>query len=125
MNIIRVYLTVNLFEELLRNLAQGTLTNETIFEGQGHGALIIHDRPLPLNHIEFNVIVTGPRRNMLQGSNLKPYFAVPFGDMMITGCFGLLASAADIFPIFGSEIRDSLAGKSIKGKAPWDDPSLT
>lgn len=29
---------------------------------------------------------------------LRPYFAVPFGDMMIAGCFGLLAATAEVMP---------------------------
>ena len=48
----------------------------------------------------FGVIVTGPRRGMLAGSKLNPYFPAPFGDMMITGCFGLLSAVGDVAPEF-------------------------
>ena len=41
-------------------------------------------------------MIIGPRRNLLRSSSLRPYFAVPFGDMMIAGCFGLLAATADV-----------------------------
>ena len=36
------------------------------------------------------LIVTGPRRDLLAGSELPAEFAAPHGDMMLTGCFGLL-----------------------------------
>ena len=36
------------------------------------------------------LIVTGPRRELLAGSELPLEFAAPHGDMMLTGCFGLL-----------------------------------
>jgi hypothetical protein len=36
------------------------------------------------------LIVTGPRRELLAGSELPAEFAAPHGDMMLTGCFGLL-----------------------------------
>jgi hypothetical protein len=57
---------------------------------------------------------------MLATSGLRPYFAVPYGDMMIAGCFGLLAAAADVLPEVGEEIRPSLGGSSGRGVAPWD-----
>lgn len=102
-------------ENLLRRLAQGSLTHAEVFEHHGHGALIYQAHPLPAE----GVIVTGPRRNLLAGSSLQPYFAVPFGDMMIAGCFGLLAAAADLLPEGGDTIRRSLAGQPT-GAAPWD-----
>jgi len=41
---------------------------------------------------------------------------------MLTGCFGLLAAAADVFPEFGDEIRASLGGDDEigPGKPPWE-----
>ena len=55
--------------------------------------------------------------------NLRPYFAVPFGDMMIAGCFGLLAATADVLPELRETIYASLNGKSGRGTAPWDNPA--
>ncbi len=46
----------------------------------------------------FGVVVTGPRRSLMAGSRLQPYFPAPFGDMMITGCFGLLSAVGDVIP---------------------------
>jgi hypothetical protein len=51
---------------------------------------------------------------------LKPYFAVPFGDMMIAGCFGLLAAAAEILPDVTEPVLGSLRSGHGRGVAPWD-----
>ncbi len=69
---------------------------------------------------DFGVVVTGPRRAMMADSTLRPYFATPFGDMMLVGCFGLLRATADIMPELAEPILASLAGKSGFGTAPWD-----
>jgi uncharacterized protein (DUF1786 family) len=107
-------------EALLRALADGSLTHAEVFGDHGHGALIYHDQPLPLDgQPGFGVVVTGPRRGLMRGSALRPYFAVPFGDMMIAGCFGLLAAVADVLPELSEPIRLSLSGAG-GGAAPWD-----
>lgn len=106
-------------EALLRALARGTLKNEDVFRQQGHGALIYSQEPFALDASGINLAVTGPRRNLLKGSNLRPYFAVPFGDMMMAGCYGLLAATADVMPELGETIRNSFHGPSA-GKAPWE-----
>jgi uncharacterized protein (DUF1786 family) len=106
-------------EHLLVSLADGSLANRDVFDDMGHGALVYGSEPLPMDNPDFNVIVTGPRRSLLRGSTLKPYFSAPFGDMMMTGCFGLLAAAADCLPELRQPILSSLAGSSA-GTAPWD-----
>ncbi len=114
-------------EHLLRALADGTLKHEDVFNDMGHGALIYGADPLLLGDGDFDVVVTGPRRGlMLQEPSpaldhpLRPYFAVPFGDMMIAGCIGLLAATADVLPDLGETIRASLRGGAGLGTAPWD-----
>lgn len=107
-------------EKLLIALADGSLTNAQVFDSMGHGALVYSSHPLPLEHPDFNIVVTGPRRAMLHGSRLQPYYAVPFGDMMIAGCFGLLAAAADLIPELGDEICSSLLRQYDPGTAPWE-----
>ncbi len=107
-------------EVLLRALADGSLRHADVFGDQGHGALVYDPQPLSLEEGPFGVVVTGPRRAMLEASVLRPYFAVPFGDMMIAGCFGLLAATADVLPELGEPIRQSLAGAGGRGTPPWE-----
>jgi uncharacterized protein (DUF1786 family) len=110
-------------EMFLRALADGSLRHEDVFNDMGHGALVYGKEPFEFGQGEFDVVVTGPRRSMfrtMDHGHLRPYFAVPFGDMMIAGCFGLLAATADVLPELGESIRASLAGESGRGTAPWD-----
>lgn len=107
-------------ERLLMSLADGSLTHADVFEDQGHGALVYRQESLPLTGGGFGVAVTGPRRNMMRYSSLRPHFAVPFGDMMIAGCFGLLAAVADVLPDLAHPIRDSLRGAGGSGTPPWE-----
>lgn len=107
-------------ESLLEALADGSLRHEQVFEHHGHGALVYGQQPLHLDEAGQGVVVTGPRRAMLAGSHLRPYFAVPFGDMMITGCFGLLAATADLLPDLSESIRASLGEGGGRGTPPWE-----
>ena len=109
-------------EALLRALADSSLEHDEVFGTHGHGALVYESRPLSLleDGDEFGVVVTGPRRNLMRGSPLRPYFAVPFGDMMIAGCFGLLSATADLLPNIAEPIRTSLEGTGDSGTAPWE-----
>ncbi len=114
-------------ECLLQSLADGSLTHESVFDDHGHGALIYEQEPLILGGDNFDVVVTGPRRSMfsieIPGrdiSTLRPYFAAPFGDMMIAGCFGLLAAVADLCPELRAPIQQSLAGIGGHGHPPWE-----
>jgi uncharacterized protein (DUF1786 family) len=107
-------------ENLLQSLADGSLRHEDVFAHHGHGALVYDPAPLDLAAGDFGLAVTGPRRSMMRGSKLRPYFAVPYGDMMLAGCFGLLAAAADVLPGLGETVRASLAGKEGTGTPPWE-----
>ena len=125
-------------ESLLRRLADSSLKHEDVFNDMGHGALMYSSKPFEFGKDEFDVVVTGPRRSMFaltpalreappRGSPrergmLRPYFAVPFGDMMIAGCFGLLAATAEILPNLAETIYGSLRGERGRGVAPWDNP---
>ena len=96
-------------EQMLTKLADGTLTNEEVFNTSGHGALILDGS----HHTDVRgdfpfLVVTGPRREMLRGSKLHPYEATPHGDMMLAGCFGLLRAFADHEPTMASLITASL-----------------
>jgi uncharacterized protein (DUF1786 family) len=81
-------------DSLIDALADSSLKHEDVFNDHGHGALVYNPVPLTGNGVQSNTIVTGPRRAMMADSRRKPHFAAPFGDMMVTGCFGLLAAAA-------------------------------
>jgi len=96
-------------------LAQGTLQHADVFDDMGHGALVYQPRPMPAPYF---LAITGPRRGLMAGSVHLPYMAVPFGDMMLAGCFGLLRAAAEVWPELGPAIRRSLAGAA--GGAPWE-----
>ena len=109
-------------EILLRRLADSSLKHEDVFNDMGHGALMYSENQFEFGKDEFDVVVTGPRRSMFATNpTLKPYFAVPFGDMMIAGCFGLLAAAAEILPHVAEPIHGSLRGGRGRGIAPWDN----
>jgi len=109
-------------DRMLREFASGTLTHQEVFADHGHGSLIYSQKPYHLGEGVYDVVITGPRRNLMRESTLRTYFAAPFGDMMLTGCFGLLAAAADKLPLIGERIRDSLYPKSSSdsGKPPWE-----
>ena len=107
-------------EALLNSLANGSLKHKDVYGDHGHGALVYDPTPLPLDTGDFGVAVTGPRRNMLRKSTLRPHFAVPFGDMMISGCFGLLVALAEVMPELGEPIRASLREEGGSGTPPWD-----
>jgi len=83
--------TCDLSPQKLRDYAQrlcaGTLKNSEIFEDGGHGAFI-DCVPGPIR----STLVTGPRREPYLASDALPgaVAAAPWGDMMITGCVGLV-----------------------------------
>ena len=94
----------------------------------GHGALMYSDEVFEFGKDDFDVVVTGPRRSMFaltpslslwERGNLRPYFAAPFGDMMIAGCFGLLAAAGEILPNLSEAVSKSMKDAGI-GRPPWE-----
>lgn len=113
-------LTQPKLEILIQKLADSRLENQDVFDDHGHGALIYSPEPLELSSQAGNFVVTGPRRSMLFQSSLSPYFAVPFGDMMLAGCFGLLAATAELIPSFAGPIMKSMRSLSGSGRTPWD-----
>ena len=106
---------------LTRSLADGTLTDEAVFQDQGHGARILTGTSLELGRTPGDLVVVGPRRRLMAGSDLKPYFAAPFGDMMLVGCFGMLSAACEVFPDLRDALDPVLSARGDSGTAPWDD----
>jgi uncharacterized protein (DUF1786 family) len=84
-----VLMNPNKLKDYVDRLRKATLTNEEVFKDNGHGCFIHPD--LSLKDGFDLVSVTGPRRGMAE--ELEYYFAVPYGDMMLTGCFGLIRAA--------------------------------
>ncbi len=80
-----------LFDHLAR-FQQGTLTNAEIFDDNGHGCAYAPGFA-PGKDFAFT-LVTGPRRRLARGG--PGVEAAPFGDMMLTGCFGLAAAFLEL-----------------------------
>ena len=79
-------------------VADGTIDGEAVFASMGHGALIVA-QPLR-SRLGPLVSVTGPRRARLVGRKIRAAglaaAAVPHGDMMQAGPFGLLRALATV-----------------------------
>lgn len=103
---------------LLSRMADGSLLHEEVFMDHGHGALLFESSPLGQPGKDFFLAVTGPRWVMMEKSILNPYFATPYGDMMMAGCFGLLKAVGDRLPEYRLEIDAALAQG--REKPPWE-----
>ncbi len=84
-------LTPAKLRSFLDGLCNGTLENSQIFDDGGHGAYI-ECVPESIS----SVLVTGPRRDQFLRSGIlkEAVAAAPGGDMMITGCLGLIEAWA-------------------------------
>lgn len=99
-------LTADQLARYLRMLAAGVITNQEVFDDMGHGAIVrfrVAEAP------DFFAI-TGPRRGLIRQTALPAYMAVPHGDMMLAGCFGLVRAYAGKRPEHRAEIEAALAG---------------
>jgi len=79
----------------LRRFLGGELTSAAVREDGGHGAVLAPDPFAGGVAAAGTLLVTGPRREMLRGASLPLEFAAPHGDMMLTGCYGLLRAARE------------------------------
>ncbi|HUW67087.1 MAG TPA: DUF1786 family protein, partial [Candidatus Nanoarchaeia archaeon] len=68
-------------------LCDGNLNFDDVFNDGGHGCHI--QETVGFGNIR-SIIVTGPNRQIMEDSAFDVEFAAPFGDMMLTGCFGLV-----------------------------------
>ena len=80
----------------INDFASGQLGFKDIFDDGGHGCYI---KETPGHDAIGSIMITGPRRNILQeieeddeDENIwrKLHFAAPYGNMMLSGCYGLL-----------------------------------
>ena len=98
-------------EDFTERLVTGTLAHEEVFGSKGHGVYYAGEEPGARSREPEGrplIAVTGPQRAKLRGSRLDPYFAVPHGDMMVSGCFGLVWAFAEKYPEHGDEITTAL-----------------
>jgi len=56
---------------------------------------------------------------MLAQSELRPHMADPNGDMMLTGCYGLVVALAEHLPELAEPLQASLAGEGA-ATPPWE-----
>ncbi|MBI2846736.1 MAG: DUF1786 domain-containing protein [Chloroflexi bacterium] len=90
-------------DSLLSRFIEGSLSHNEVFQDMGHGVLYAgKPKPKPF------VAATGPQRHMMAISVFKPYFASPHGDMMLTGCFGLVRAFAQRYEKWREEIENAL-----------------
>ncbi|MCD5425994.1 MAG: DUF1786 domain-containing protein [Methanosarcinaceae archaeon] len=89
-------ITEKKIQDYIIRLADGDLNFKEVFEDRGHGCYI--KEYVGFENVK-SVIITGPKRGILQNMKLeymdfnlskKIVFAAPFGNMMLTGSFGLL-----------------------------------
>lgn len=100
-------------ERWLLALADGVISHDQVFAEHGHGAVVLDDAPRPLAFLA----VTGPRRGLLASSRLPIYYAVPHGDQMLAGCFGLVRAVADLAPQWRESIVAAL--ERGRGRSLW------
>jgi len=77
----------------LNRFRAGQLTNQEIYDDWGHGCCLRPDYPGSGKPFA-TLVITGPQRRL--GADLPAIQAAPFGDMMLTGCFGLVAAAGQV-----------------------------
>jgi uncharacterized protein (DUF1786 family) len=75
-------------EKLLRDFVDGKLSNEQVFDDNGHGMFYLK-KPPGFSEIQ-KVVLTGPNRNVLSKTGLSVHFATPAGDVMMSGPVGLV-----------------------------------
>lgn len=84
-------------KRLLVNFANGKLSDEEVFEDNGHGLFFLAEPP-GFSRIE-RVAATGPNRNILAKASLPVHFASPAGDVMMTGPIGLVEATKKRFKL--------------------------
>jgi uncharacterized protein (DUF1786 family) len=80
-------MTPEKLDDHLVRLCNGTIGFEEVFEDGGHGCFV--REAVGFENIG-SILVTGPKREIMSGSKLDFHFVSPYGDMMLTGCFGLV-----------------------------------
>lgn len=81
-------LTPKKITNYVEELASGTLVHEEIHGDGGHGAWVAES----IDGFQ-RVVVTGPQRSIIKKTDFKVHYAVPAGDVMMTGPAGLVKAA--------------------------------
>lgn len=79
--------TITLADHVSRFI-RGALGDDEVFASQGHGCARRAEAP---RGQDWPVALTGPRRALAAGLGWR--VAAPYGDVMLSGCFGLVAAA--------------------------------
>jgi uncharacterized protein (DUF1786 family) len=96
-------------EDFTTRLELETLSHDEVFNSKGHGVFYAGEKPD--RDLETFLAVTGPQRGRLRRSRLAAYLAAPHGDMMLSGCFGMLRAFGHRYPETGAEIEAALGGE--------------
>ena len=83
-------LTGQSLERYIKRLASGEITHEEVYNDHGHGAHVLN----PISELE-KAIVSGPKRELIEKTNLDWHHAAPGGDVMMTGTVGLIKTIQD------------------------------
>jgi len=78
-------------EQLLIDFANGDITDIEVYNDNGHGLFYL-SKPQGFSKIE-KIVATGPNRNILSQTKFPIHFAIPAGDVMMTGPIGLIEAA--------------------------------
>ncbi len=79
-------------DNYVKKLQDFSLTHDEVFNSGGHGSYISEEAQ---GDFSFTA-VTGPQRHLT--GDLGYYPAAPYGDMMLTGPFGLVSAALSVIP---------------------------
>ncbi len=91
-------------DDLVRRLAAGTLTGREVYKDGGHGAVVMgRSRRRPF------VAMAGPRQDVAADSPAHLHRAVPHGDMMLAGCYGLVSACGLRMAAWREEIDRALS----------------
>ena len=80
-------ITLDRLEDLLVKLCDGKIEHSRILAEGGHGAFL--RTGIGFQDVEV-IIATGPKRRLVEPSELQITFGAPLGDNMMTGTVGLL-----------------------------------
>ncbi len=88
-------LTADKLRDYLQRFAHGQVANQEVYDDQGHGCAYRQNaKTAGTGGDDWSFMaITGPRRQLAEGLG---YFAAPHGDMMLSGCFGLVAAMREL-----------------------------